>query len=430
MTSERRFEQDLPALLTEVGLGPRPDYRDDIVRQTATMRQRPAWTLPERWLPMSVLSSRVASPPRVPLRLIAVAALLILAIVAVLLVAGSRSRVPAPFGLAGNGVIAYSRNGDIFTIDPTSGAGGTAVVSGSDDDSNPAFSLDGTRMVFLRMSPSGINEGRLVVAWVDGSRQVVITPDAFPQPSWYSFSPDGTDVAFMSGPQGAGTLWIAKADGSAQPRQIDVGMPVDFPQWRPPDGHEIVFAGAPQGGQMDGLYAVDLSADTVRPILAQDDAVGRGSATISPDGTRLAYSAVPAGITDRNPYVVHVVGIDGSGDMTFPMPRGAIFQDQPVWSNDGTRLAMTRGYGPWNEEMAVAIVPADGNGVGIETTHGISGCCDNILRWSPDDSSILFEPDPNNGNSGQQLLIDPATGATTPASWGATSLPAWQRLAP
>ena len=106
MTSEQRFERDLPALLADAGLGPRPDYRDDIVRQTATMRQRPAWTLPERWLPMSVLSTRVASPPRVPLRLLAVAALLIVAIVGVLLVVGARSRVPAPIGLAANGLIA------------------------------------------------------------------------------------------------------------------------------------------------------------------------------------------------------------------------------------------------------------------------------------------------------------------------------------
>jgi len=100
-----------------------------------------------------------------------------------------------------------------------------------------------------------------------------------------------------------------------------------------------------------------------------------------------------------------------------------------VWSNDGKRLAVTRGYGPHNEAMAVAIVPADGTGGGVETTHGISGCCSNFLHWSPDDSSILFEPDPNNGSSGEDLLIDPSTGATTPAPGGAVSLPAWQRLA-
>jgi len=426
MTSEQRFERDLPALLADAGLGPRPDYRDDIVRQTATMRQRPAWTLPERWIPMSVTSSRVASAPRVPLRLIAVAALLILAIVAVLLVSGSRNHVPAPFGLAANGLIAYSKNGDIYTVDPNTGLA-TAVVTGSDDDSNPAFSLDGTRMVFLRASPSGLDEGRLVVASVDGSHPVVITPAALPHPSWYSFSPDGAEVAFESGPQSAATLWIAKADGSAPPRQIDVGMPIDFPRWRAPDGHEIVFSAAPAGHVEGGLYAVDVKTGQLRPILAQTDVAGRGAASVSPDGTRLAYSADSPAVTDQNSYMVHVVEIDGSGDITLPMPAGALFQDQPVWSNDGKRLAITRGYAPHNEAMAVAIVPADGSGVGVETSHGISGCCDNFLSWSPDDSSILFDPDPNNGGSGQELLINPETGATTPGSWGAISLPAWQR---
>jgi Tol biopolymer transport system component len=426
MTSERRFEQDLPALLAEVGLGPLPDYRDDIVRQTATLRQRPAWTLPERWLPMSVMSSRVASPPRLPLRLIAVAALIILAIVGVLLVAGSRSRGPAPFGLAADGLVAYSQNGDIYTVDPRSGIA-TAVVTGNDDDSAPVFSLDGTRMVFLRASPEVPDEGRLVVSSIDGTHPVAITPAALPTPSWYSFSPDGADVAFESGPQGAVDLWIAKADGSAPPRRIDVGMQIDFPQWRAPDGHEIVFSAAPAGHQADGLYAVDAQTGKLRTILAQDDTVGRGAATVSPDGTRIAYSANDPTVTDRNSYLVHVVGIDGSDDITLPMPAGAVFQDQPVWSNDGTRLAITRGYAPHNEAMAVAIVPADGSGVGVETTHGISGCCDNFLDWSPDDSSVLFQPDANNGSSGQQILINPATGATTPASWVATTHPAWQR---
>jgi Tol biopolymer transport system component len=427
MTTERRFERDLPELLTQLGLGPTPDYRDDIVRQTASMRQRPAWTLPERWLPMSAVTTRVASPPRAPLRLLAVAALLILAVAAVLIYAGSRSRVPAPFGLAANGLVAYSHAGDIYTVDPKTGTA-TAVVAGSDDDSTPVFSLDGTRMVFLRASPSVPDEGRLVVASVDGSHPVVITPTPLPQPTSYSFSPDGTEVAFMSGPQGAATLWIAKADGSAPPRQVDVGMPIDFPRWLP-DGHEIVFSAAPAGHVADGLYAVDVKTGQLRTIIAQDDAVGRGSASVSPDGSRIAYSANTTAITDHNTYVVHVVGIDGSRDIALPMPAGARFQDQPVWSNDGKRLAITRGYAPHNEAMAVAIVPADGSGVGVETNHGISGCCDNFLDWAPDDSVVLFDPDPNNGNSGQQLLIDPTTGETTHASWGAISLPAWQRLA-
>lgn len=38
MTTPRRFEQDLPALLADLYLAGTPDYRDDIVRQTARVR--------------------------------------------------------------------------------------------------------------------------------------------------------------------------------------------------------------------------------------------------------------------------------------------------------------------------------------------------------------------------------------------------------
>ena len=64
MTSERRLEQDLPDLLARMATGPTPDYRDHIVQQTARMRQRPAWTFPEGWIPMSAVTSRLATAPR------------------------------------------------------------------------------------------------------------------------------------------------------------------------------------------------------------------------------------------------------------------------------------------------------------------------------------------------------------------------------
>ena len=41
----------------------------------------------------------------------------------------------------------------------------------------------------------------------------------------------------------------------------------------------------------------------------------------------------------------------------------------------------------------VAVVPADGSGVGVESDHGLTGCCDTLLQWSPDDTSILVMPE-------------------------------------
>jgi hypothetical protein len=112
------------------------------------------------------------------------------------------------------------------------------------------------------------------------------------------------------------------------------------------------------------------------------------------------------------------------------MAPGATFQDLPVWSNDGTRLAVIRGYASHNEDVRVAIVPADGSGVGIETRAKLTGCCDNAMEWAPSDSAVLLLPEDLDGTFVSQILVDPTTGTTTTASWGATSLPTWERRAP
>ena len=99
--------------------------------------------------------------------------------------------------------------------------------------------------------------------------------------------------------------------------------------------------------------------------------------------------------------------MDGANDVTLPLPPRAAFQDAPAWSNDGTRLAITRGYAQHNEEMAVAVVPADGSGTASSPAHGLTGCCDTILQWSPDDTSILVMPE------AQETGSPPSTSCST-----------------
>ncbi len=437
MTSDRRFEQELSDYLGQLTPGPMPDYRDDIVRKTARMRQRPAWTIPERWIPMASITSRATATPNVPLRLIALAALLIIGvIVAGVLVASSRPRVPAPFGPAANGLIAYESGGDIYTADPVTGVA-KAVVTGIDQDLRPVFSRDGTHIVFERKEAGA---GRLIIARSDGSGLVVVTPEpvtgldypwAEAVPS-YSFSPDGTEIALWSTTDTGGKLWIAQSDGSGT-RQVNLPFIVVEAAYRPPDGAELIVSGS-TNGDTNGIYAIDTKTEAPRTIVAPAAGVsagfGGGLGRFSPDGSRLAYvtGAVP---DSGNPsgYRVHVIGLDGGDDVTLPMPPGAVFQDAPAWSNDGTRLAITRGYAQHNEDMALAVVPSDGSGVGVESDHGLTGCCDTILQWSPDDTSILVMPETLDQRAAQHLLLDPSTLAHMPAPWTASNPPAWQRLA-
>jgi hypothetical protein len=77
---------------------PTSEYLDDVFARTARMRQRPAWTFPERWIPMADIPRPRAFAFAPPLRTIAVALILIALIVAaaVLFVGSQAGRLPAP----------------------------------------------------------------------------------------------------------------------------------------------------------------------------------------------------------------------------------------------------------------------------------------------------------------------------------------------
>jgi Tol biopolymer transport system component len=421
----RRFERELrEALRDEAGPG-HPDYLPDVLVRTVVARQRPAWTFTQRWFPVSVRVAPVPLSGRPDPAVLALLVLLLGVIIGGLALVGSQPQVPSPFGPAANGLVAFHDNGDVFTVEPDTGAT-QLVVTGPAIDSHPIWSRDGTALAFQRREG---DQSRLMAVAPDGSGLITLTPEPMAGVHGYSFSPDGREIGFVASQEGPGKLGIATTDGSGV-RMIDVGMDVHELAWLPPDGREILYSGTPSEEAGYGLWAVDPRSGAVRTILAPEPGVGRGLLSVSPDGSRIAYAAEDLTDTSRNTYAVHVVSTDGTGEIVLPMPKDATFQDAPAWSNDGRRLVIIRGYASRNQDMAVAIVPADGSGLGIESARGLTGCCDNAFEWSPSDSAILFLPDGNAGDRREHILIDPATGATNPAPWTASSLPAWQRLVP
>jgi dipeptidyl aminopeptidase/acylaminoacyl peptidase len=429
MSAADRFERDFGAALADLADPRYPDYFDEVLEGAVLRRQRPAWTFLKRWLPMVDLARQPVAARGVPLRAIGLALLLLaLILAAVAAFAGSRATAPPPYGPARNGAIAYSSGGDIFVVDARAG-GPVAIVSGSDWDMNPTWSRDGTRLAFERKSAPDARTGSLMVAHADGTVLVTATPEPLDRIASVSFSPDGRELLIYARQAGAPVILIAAVDGSGI-RQLDVGRRAANPTWRPPLGAEVLFTDdGDNSNGYGGIYAIDARGGQPRTILERAFDKLRGWPIWSPDGSRLSFMEwLPSGhLTAR----IHVIGADGRGNRVLPIPPTARWEGGMAWSNDGTRLLAIRGYTGGLDDSRAAARPVDGNGTGIEIDHPgaiETGCCSS-WEWSPDDSLILGTPVDASGEPLGQLLVDPATGRSWSAPWGATSGPTWQRLA-
>lgn len=450
MMPTERFERQLPALLTELAKPQTPDYFDDLLRLTARTSQRPAWTFLERWLPMVDIARQPLVARRIPLRTVGIGLLLVALLIAAVaaFVVGTRRDLPAPFGPARNGLVAYAKDGDIYTADPVTGAA-RPVVTGPETDLRPVFSLDGTRFAFERKANGEIGPGLLYVAEADGSALTKVTTEPIVAINSYTFSPDGQEILVSAGPDGATTILVAKTDRSAI-RTLDLGSLVaSDPIYRAPDGGEIIFAGTPPGTTahpfsaqarwgLAGLYAVKPDGSDLRTILAPTNLIMWGPRS-APDGTQIAYNVLGADFetsADTPWWRVYVVGADGQAPRLLrDFPPGD-HEDVVAWSNDGKRLLIAgcyRSEGALDCPSTFVVVPVYGNGpdVRIDVAEGFPGLDGTHSMWAPDDRSIVTTPvDAQGVPVGSPLTWDPLTGRPRPAPWAGTSDSSWQRLAP
>jgi Tol biopolymer transport system component len=410
MTSGRTNEPDFSRLLGDLAMESPPYYRDDIVRRTARMPQRPAWTFPERWLPVDLTTQRVTIAPfrwRPIAVLFVLAALLIATLMAVTI--GNQRKLPAPpYGPAGNGLIAYEADGDIYLGDPLNGSS-RAVVSGSDNDLSPAFSRDGTSLFFLRGGQS--SNSHLMMANPDGTDVRAVTPEPVFRVSGGDWSSDGRYVLILSVVDFRPTMSIVDTDDGSV-RRLDVGMVPEAVAFRPPDGRQIAFS---VGSFSDSaIYVVDRDGGV--PVKLADG----GWPTYSPDGSQIAYGRSYQPEVERNE--TRVMNADGSNDRLVGDRPDVQYQGTPVWSPDGTKVLVFRALN--NGRLLLAAVPADGSGPGqeynVDFTGGFGG-----LGWSPDGSQIVSMPA---DEQSQASLVNLADGVPHLVPRWYTSN--WQRLAP
>ncbi len=341
----------------------------DALAVVARTHRRPAWRIPERWIPMP-LTMRLAVVPRAFLYV------LLLALLAAVLAAGglvvgslrgAAVAVPPPYGPARNGLIALDADGDIWVVNPD-GTGLRQLTTGPAFEHGPAWSRDGTRIAFWSQETQG-GPSSLIVADADGSDPIVIaTDDAGRTPlQFLDWSPDGGHVTYSLGTDPAYTMdsrvFVAATDGSTGARQTgDPDLTARQPSWSP-DGTLIAFSGSAAGGIEESYY---------------------------PDQG------------------VYLMAADGTGVRRLSkVSSGTLWEFyRTEWSPDGRRLASTVRDHAW-------VFEADGSAEG-PLTASTSGAA-LVPRWSPDGETILFVGDasletvPSSGGE-RTALLDPGSG--------------------
>jgi TolB protein len=261
------------------------------------------------------------------------------------------------------------RDSDLFSIEPD----GSAVRRLTDnlvEDTEPSWSPDGSRIVFVRRHVGGTpgrgsSNEEIHVMRADGSGVRRLTERAFEDlsPSW---SPDGGRIVFVRRVRRLGVLGIytMRAEGGRVRRLTPREGFYSSPVWSP-DGRRIAFTEGSGVGEGGRLYVMDADGSRVRRLAdVAELAVGP---RWSPDGRSLAVVGVTSCGGSCATSAIYVVGLDGSfRELSGTGAKGI------AWAPDGTELAVARGE--------IAALAANGSGTRRVTYAGAS---DVAPDWQP-----------------------------------------------
>ena len=416
MNGTDRLERELTTWFADTALPQTPDWTADILAATGTMRQRPRWSFPARWLPAAVVPRlpRLTLRRPVPWRTIALlAALVLLLAAAVALYVGSRPRLPAPFGPAANGLVAYAEDGDIWTVDPVTGDR-KKIVSLSGGNDAPRFSRDGARLAFLR-GATGVQS--LAITNADGSGLVESKGAPFVKPDTDSiaWSPDGRFVAVVADASGLRTTYLVDTT-SGEVQDLDTpGVDTEV-YWRPPDGRQLMYNRDTLGRQRPFLVSVESGEETEMVVLNPEVSLRPGGWT--PDGK---YFVVHRHDHTNDRAWTELLDPDTEATSRREVAFGRV-------SNDGKQLV---GHRILSGDLrpSLCVMPLS------------EGRCDQIaeprftpdfehnagLQWSPDDRWIVVYPQDENIG---WVLLDPEGGPPITPVWSERGVESWQRKAP
>ncbi len=240
------------------------------------------------------------------------------------------------------------------------------------------------------------SDGKLWASGADGSDRRLLAEGS--EPAW---SPDGSQLAYVSGGEEASRIMVLDASGSRAITDQGEGVFDGSPAWSP-DGGALVFArftARAERRYRSSIVVRDLAAGTERALVTQrlfPLLRSVGEPDWSPDGATIAYT--DSELDRRHFFRPAIRAIpSGGGTARTLIPLG----QSPDWSPDGARLAFAsvrdrNGDRCGSDECWYAgelyTAAADGSG---QTRLTRNEGDDAYPQWAPDGSRILFTSDRN-----------------------------------
>jgi len=168
----------------------------------------------------------------------------------------------------------------------------------------------------------------------------------------------------------------------------------------PGDNGKIVFRSTSVGGNPEEIYV--MNADGSGQTRLTNNAVFDGDPSWSPDGTKIAFRSQIDGNSE-----IYVMNADGTGQtrLTFNGDEDA----GPSWSPDGTKIAFSSGRdGIAGNPAEIYVMNADGTS---QTRITFSAGSDSLPSWSPDGTKIAFTSN-RDGNLEIYVMNADGTGQT------------------
>jgi Tol biopolymer transport system component len=225
----------------------------------------------------------------------------------------------------------------IYSVQPD-GSDKQRLTTSPRDETDPAYSADGTQIAFASNAARDPARGRVYVMDADGQNVTLVTRferDQFvASPTW---SPDGTRIAFCLHPHGdfgnASRILVVHVDGTGR-HNISGDHADCLPDWSP-DGSRIVVDSKTENGYR--LVTMDPDGSDRTTLVERGTNV---DASWSPDGTEIVFMREL--FQPRRTYDLFTVDVATRArtDLT-PTPRSVEWA--PAWSPDGTQIAYERG---------------------------------------------------------------------------------------